>query len=132
MEHQILVALTPGLLTAVLGLVVVLWTPMKNRLKEYSEVPALLERVREISHDLSLLGSAAFAVLGYQGEDILLIPFTLAWFVTFSKFANSAALRAEKLRELEDKKAHRRMAGTMRSIARSVMRAELDRRAEDS
>lgn len=31
---EILVALAPGMLTAVLGLVVTLWEPMKMRLKE--------------------------------------------------------------------------------------------------
>lgn len=132
MNYQILAALAPGVLTAILCLVVVLWEPMKSRLREYSEVPELMERVREISHDLSMLGSAAAAVLGYQGEDIVLISFTFAWFITFSQFADKAALRAAKLRELDDKKAHRRMAGTMRSIARNVMRAELDRRTEDN
>lgn len=128
---EILAALAPGMLTAVLGLVVTLWEPMKMRLQEYREVPELMERVREIAHDLSLLGSGAAAYIGYRDEDIVLIAFTFAWFVTFSTFANKAALRAGKLRERDEMKAHRKMAGTVRSIARDVVRAELERSNKD-
>jgi hypothetical protein len=131
MNYQILAALAPGLLTAALCLVVTLWAPMKLRLKEYREVPELVERVREIAHDLSLLGSAAAAYFGYHGEDILLISFTIAWFVAFSMVANKAALRAAKLRKRDEMTAHRKMAGTVRSISRSVFRTELERSKKD-
>jgi hypothetical protein len=128
---EILVALAPGMLTAVLGLVVTLWEPMKMRLKEYREVPEMVERVREIAHDLSLLGSGAAAYIGYRDEDIVLIAFTFAWFVAFSTIANRAALWATELRERDEVKAHRKMAGTVRSIARDVVRAELERSKKD-
>ena len=131
MNYQILAALAalaPGMLTAVLYLVVTLWEPMKQRLREYREVPELVERVREIAHDLSLVSSAAAAYFGYQGADILLISFTFAWFVAFAMFPNKAALRAAKLEEMN---AHRKMAGTVRSIACSVFRTELERSKKD-
>lgn len=128
---EILAALAPGVLTAVLGLVVTLWEPIKMRLQEYREVPELMERVREIAHDLSLLGSGAAAYIGYRDEDIVLIAFTVAWFATFSTFANKAAIRAGNLRERDEMKAHRKMAGTVRSIARDVVRAELERSNKD-
>lgn len=91
----------------------------------------MVDRGREIAHDLSVLGSGAAAYIGCRDEDIVLIAFTFAWFVAFSTIANRAALWATELRDRDEKKAHRKMAGTMRSIARDVVRAELERSKKD-
>lgn len=128
---HILAALAPGLFTAVLGFVVTAGPMMARKVRAFLSVPELVERLREVFHDLSMVGSAAGVYIGFRDSDISLVLFTLMWFYVFGWLSNRAALRAAELREREAVKAHRKMAGTVRSIARDVVRAELDRRDKD-
>lgn len=128
---EILAALGPAIMSTAICLVVTLWDPVKHRIQLYREVPELMERIREVMHDLSLLGSGAAAFFGYRDQDILLIAITFAWFFTFSHFADKAALRAVKLREVREAEATNNVAETMRSIAHDVVREERERGDKD-
>lgn len=128
----ILLTLTPALLTAGLVFVVHAIPAIRIKANELMQKSPAVDRLREVTHDLSLLGSAAGAYFGYTEQDPQMYAFTVAWFVMFYTLANKFAFRVHELAERDAAKGHRKMAGTVRSIAQQVVRAELDRSIEEN
>ena len=114
-------------------LAVLLWRTvgpaLRRKFEELDQSAAAVSRMRELTHDFSMLRSTILALVGYKFSDGIVVAFSVAWFVAFYALANRFAEREVELANDSAEEAEARQLKTMRSIAYTVVRSEARRRS---
>lgn len=122
---NILVALAPAIVTAVVGFVVEVGPVLKLRAKAFMSSRPKVETLKELLAHTAFYGSFLGSAFGFNKHSPYTFVLAAAWFVFFILASFRLAALVGELEEEEEIKLHRKRAG----LVRSVMRSELERAA---
>ena len=127
----ILVVLAPGMVCAVLGLIVEVAPKIRHRLYTMMHSASDVHWLSELVSHSAFYGTVIAAVLGFKKEAPETTWLAAIWFVVLLYLSRLLSNRHSELEEKERGHTHRKNAGMSRSVIRSELERATQRNKED-